>query len=177
MLKFIALAVVAVLATVLIAAANRPDTFVVQRSTRIAAAPDKVFAQINDLQRFNAWNPFNKKDPAVKGSYTGPAAGPGATYEFAGNKDVGRGRLAIESSTPSSHVQMKLDMLDPFEAHNTVAFTLAPADGGGTDVTWAMQGPLPYMAKIVHLFFNMDRMVGRDFEAGLADLKALAERG
>ncbi|MGA0609744.1 SRPBCC family protein [Caldimonas sp. KR1-144] len=175
MLKFIALAVVAALAAVLIAAATRPDTFVVQRKTHIAAAPDKVFAQINDLQRFNAWNPFNKKDPAVQGRYSGPAAGPGATYEFAGNKDVGRGRLAIAQSTPSSSVQMKLDMLDPFEAHNDVHFTLAPA-AGGTEVTWAMQGPLPYVAKIAHLFFDMDRMVGRDFEAGLADLKAQAER-
>jgi len=175
MIKFIALAVVAVLAAVLIAAATRPDTFVVQRSTRIAAAPDKVFAQINDLQRFNAWNPYNKKDPAMKGRYSGPAAGPGASFDFAGNKDVGRGRVAIAASTPSSNVRMTLDMFEPFEAHNTVDFTIAAADGG-SEVTWAMQGPLPYVAKIVHLFFNMDRMVGRDFEAGLADLKAQAER-
>lgn len=176
MLKLIALVVVAAISAVLITAATKPDTFVVQRKTHIAATPEQVYAQINDLQRFNAWNPYNKKDPAIQGRYRGPAAGPGATYEFQGNKDVGRGRLAIAAATPASLVRMKLDMLDPFEAHNDVSFTLAPS-AGGTEVTWAMQGPLPYVAKIAHLFFDMDRMVGRDFEAGLADLKAQAERG
>lgn len=175
MFKILALVVIAALSAVMIAAATRPDTFVVQRSTRVAAAPEQVFALINDLQRFNSWNPFNKKDPQVKGRYVGPASGPGAAYEFEGNKDVGRGRIEIADAKPASAVTMKLDMLEPFEAHNTVQFTLTPAEGG-TEVTWAMQGPLPYVAKIVHLFFNMDRMVGHDFEAGLADLKTLAER-
>lgn len=152
----------------------RPDSFRVQRTASIQAPPEKIFSHINDLRGFNAWNPYEKKDATPKGSYGEVAIGQGATYEFHG-KDVGRGRLEIIDSRPASEVRMKLDMLEPFEAHNIVELTLRP-DGEATRVTWAIQGPVPYLAKIAHLFFDMDRMIGQDFERGLADLKALAER-
>ena len=141
-----------------------------------AAPPEKIHALINDLHRFNTWNPYEKKDPNIKGVYAGPARGPGAAYEFEGNKDVGKGRLRIVDSKAPNKVTMQLDMLEPFEGHNLVEFTVLPR-GDATEVTWAMQGASPFIAKLVGVFVDMDRMIGRDFEAGLADLKALAERG
>ena len=175
MIKTIALIAVAALGALLIFAATRPDTFSVQRSASIKAPPDKVHGLINDMRVFNTWNPYNLKDPNVRGEYQGPQAGPGAIYHFSGNKDVGKGSIAIVDTAPSK-VTMKLDMIEPFEGHNVVEFVLAPK-GDTTEVTWAMHGPSPYIAKLVGLFMNMDRMIGRDFEAGLANLKTRAERG
>ena len=174
MLKLIAIAAVVLVGGVLIAAALRPDSFRVQRSASIHAAPEQIFPLINDLRRFNTWNPFDKKDPNLKGSYSGAASGTGAAYAFAGNKTVGRGALEIIDSEPPSEVRMRLDMLAPFEAHNVVEFTLRP-QGEATRVTWAMDGRVPYFAKIIHLFFDMDGMIGKDFENGLAELKAIVE--
>jgi len=174
MLKLIAIAVVLVVSAVLVAAATRPDTFRVQRSASIQAPPEKIFPLINDLRRFNTWNPFEKKDPNLKGSYSGAASGTGAAYAFEGNKDVGRGAIEIIDSSPASEVRMRLDMLAPFEAHNIVEFTLRP-NGDTTRVTWAIQGPVPYFAKIFHMFCDMDSMIGKEFENGLAELKAIAE--
>lgn len=111
----------------------------------------------------------------MKKTRSGPAAGKGAVSEWDGNKDIGKGRMEIVESTPPSKVTMKLDMVEPFEAHNIIEFTLEPK-GDATNVTWAMRGQSPYMAKIVHMFFNMDNMVGKDFETGLATLKAMAEK-
>ncbi|UUZ71699.1 SRPBCC family protein [Polaromonas sp. P1(28)-8] len=175
MIKTLALIAVAAIGALLIFAATRPDTFRVQRSASIKAAPDRLYPLINDLRQFNTWNPYEKKDPAIKGSYRGPASGPGAGYDFQGNKDVGKGRIEIIESSPPGKVTMKLDMLEPFEGRNVVEFSLAPR-GEATEVTWAMHGPSPFVAKLVGVFLNMDRMIGRDFEAGLANLKARAER-
>ena len=174
MFKTIALAIIVALGALLIFAASRPDTFRVQRTATIKAPPDKVHPLINDMRVFNTWNPYNLKDPNIQGEYQGPQAGPGAVYRFAGNKDVGKGSIAIVDTAPT-RVTMKLDMIEPFEGHNIVEFTLAPK-GDATDVTWAMHGPSPFMAKLVGLFMNMDTMIGRDFEAGLANLKSRAER-
>lgn len=174
MIKTIALIAVAALGALLLFAATRPDTFRVQRSASIKAPPDKLHGLINDMKVFNTWNPYNLKDPNIKGEYQGPQAGPGAVYHFAGNKDVGKGSIAIVDSAPSK-VTMKLDMIEPFEGHNVVEFILAPK-GEATEVTWAMHGPSPYIGKVMGLVFNMDKMIGRDFEAGLANLKARAER-
>jgi hypothetical protein len=160
---------------VLIAAATRSDTFRVQRSASIKAAPDRIFPLINDLHRFNGWNPFERKDPNLKRSYSGAQSGKGAAYAFAGNGEVGRGTIEIIASAPASKVTMTLHMLEPFETRNTVDFILQPK-GDMTEVTWAMHGPVPYLAKIIHLFIDMDRMVGGEFEAGLASLKAIAEK-
>ncbi|TMH28754.1 MAG: polyketide cyclase [Betaproteobacteria bacterium] len=122
----------------------------------------------------NTWNPFDKKDPNVKGSYSGPANGPGAAYAFDG-KEVGTGTIRIVESSAPRKVTMQLDMQKPIEGHNTVEFTLTPR-GDATEVTWAMRGSSPYIAKLMGVFVNMDRMIGQHFETGLADLKSLAER-
>ncbi len=172
----IAIAVVAVcVAGVLAFAATKPDTFRVQRATSIKAPPEKIFPLLNDLHNFASWSPYEKKDPAMKRTHSGAPSGKGAVYEWAGDRNVGSGRLTIADSAPPSKVTLDLDMLTPLEAHNVVEFTLQPS-GDSTNVTWAMNGHLPFLAKIVHVFLNVDKMVGQDFEAGLANLKAVAER-
>ncbi len=199
MLKTILIVAASALALLLIYAATRPDTFRIERSTRIKAPPDKVFALINDMRSFNTWNPFEKKDPALKGSYSGAASGKGAAYAWQSDK-VGVGRMEIiDTAAPSqgnvalplsgipsgdgrrmssawgpSNVTMKLDFVKPLEAHNVAEFTLVP-EGETTQVTWAMHGPSPYLAKLMQVFFSMDKLVGKDFEDGLANLKTLAE--
>ena len=175
MLKKILIAVALLLAGLLLLPFTQPDTFTVQRSRQIQAPPEKLHALINDMRAFNRWNPYDKKDPAMQSSYSGPAAGPGARYAFKGNSEVGEGSLTITASTPQQ-VGMRLDMSAPMEAHNDITFTLAPK-AGGTEVTWAMRGDCPYIAKLMGLIFDMDAMIGRDFEAGLASLQQLAERG
>ena len=174
MIKVIVIVVV-LLAGVLIFAATKPDTFRVQRAIRIKAAPEKIYPFLNDLHNFGAWSPYEKKDPAMKRTFSGPASGKGAVYEWDGDKNVGKGRMEITDTAPPSNVKIKLDFVKPFEARNTVVFTLEPK-GDYTDMTWAMQGPVPYVAKIMHVFLDMDSMVGKDFEAGLANLKTVAEK-
>lgn len=175
MIKTILLVLVVAVAALLLYASTRPDTFAVERSTTIAAPADRLFPLINDLRAFNTWNPYARKDPAMQSRYSGPAAGGGAALDFHGNKDVGRGRITITGSKAPSEVTMQLDMFEPFEGHNTVVFTLAP-DGAGTRVTWAMHGPSAFITKLMGLFFNMDQMIGQDFESGLANLRQLAEK-
>ena len=142
MLKLIALGAAVLIGGVLIAASTRPDGFRVQRSASVKASPEKIFPLINDLKSFNAWNPFNKKDPNIKGSYSGAASGPSAAYAFEGNSEVGRGRIEITDSRPASEVRMSLHMLAPMEGRNVVEFTLRPREDS-TSVTWAIQGPMP----------------------------------
>jgi uncharacterized protein YndB with AHSA1/START domain len=175
MLKTVLLIVAAAIALLLIYASTRPDTFAVERSTTIAAPASKLFPLINDMRQFNTWNPYARKDPAMKAEYSGLAAGPGAVFDFQGNKDVGKGRISVTGATEPSLVTMQLDMWEPFEGHNTVNFILAP-DGAGTRVTWAMHGPSAFITKLMGIFFNMDQLIGKDFEAGLANLKQVAEK-
>lgn len=156
-------------------ASTKPDVFRFERSVTIAAAPDKIHPLINDMHRFNTWNPFNKKDPAMKTRYHGPAAGPGAAYDFDGNGDVGKGSIRIVEPSAPGNVSMQLDMLEPMKANNRIDFRLQP-EGAGTRVTWSMHGPTPLLAKVLHTLIDMDKMMGKEFDAGLADLKALAER-
>jgi hypothetical protein len=165
--------VVLVLAAILIYAAAKPDSFGVQRATAINAPAEKIFPLINDLHAHTSWSPF-EKDPNMKRTHSGAPQGKGAVYEWDGDRKVGSGRLAIADSTPSN-ITMILDMFKPFKAHNTVNFLLEP-QGGGTRVTWAMRGQQPYMAKLMSTFIDCDKMVGGQFEEGLAKLKALAER-
>ncbi len=174
MLKKIAIAVVVVIAGVLAYAATKPDTFRVQRAATIKAPPEKISAVLTDLRGWQAWSPWEKMDPALKRSYSGEVKGKGAVYAWEGNKEVGQGRMEITAAA-ATRVAIDLDFVKPFEAHNKVVFTLAPK-GDSTEVTWAMQGPLPYMAKVVHVFLDMDGMVGKQFETGLANLKALTEK-
>jgi hypothetical protein len=175
MVKIIALVVVVLLVALLIYAATKPDTFSVQRSASINAPPKKIFALINDFHSWGPWSPYEKKDPAMKRSFGTATSGKGAVYAWEGNKDVGQGRMEITESSPPTKVTMALDMLTPFEAHNIVVFTLHPK-GDATNVTWAMNGHTPYFAKVIHVFFDMDSMVGKDFETGLANLKTIAEK-
>ena len=175
MLKAIALVVVAAIAGVLIYAATLPDTFRIERSATIGAPPEKVYAYLNDFHRWTAWSPWEKKDPAMQRTHSGAPAGKGAVYAWDGNSEVGQGRMEIVESTEPARVQIQLDFLKPFEAHNTADCALAPA-AGGTQVTWAMHGPAPYLSKLMQVFVSMDRMVGPDFEAGLANLKRVAEQ-
>jgi uncharacterized protein YndB with AHSA1/START domain len=175
MIQIIVIIAVVLIAGVLIMAATKPDTFRVQRAASIKAPPEKVFTLINDFKAWSSWSPWEKKDRAMKRTYAATTGGKGATYAWEGNKDVGQGSMEIAESVLPSRIALKLDFLKPFEAHNTVEFTLEPK-GDTTNVTWAMQGPTPYFAKIIHVFINMDSMVGKDFETGLANLKAAAEK-
>ena len=175
MLKIIAIAVVVILAGVLIYAATRPDTFRIERSATIKAPPEKIFAQVNDLKAWTAWSPWEKIDPALKRSYSGSQGGKGAAYAWEGNKEVGSGRMEITDTVPASKITIKLDFLQPFEAHNTSEFAFA-RQGDATMVTWAMFGPSPYVSKLMGIFFNMDRMVGGQFEQGLINLKSITEK-
>lgn len=177
MLKIIGIiaAVLAVgIAGILVVAATRPDDFRVQRTASIKAPPEKIFPFINDFRQWPVWSPFEKVDPDMKRTYGATAVGPGATYAWDGDKNIGAGSMTMVDSSPQK-VIIKLDFMRPFEAHNVAEFTLVPA-GDSTNVTWSMHGPVPYFAKIIHMFINMDKMVGSQFAAGLADLKAAAEK-
>ncbi len=161
------------LATLLLIAAAKPDTFRVERTATVRAPAERVHALINDMRQFNTWNPYSRKDPAMRGRYEGPSSGPGAAYHFEGNRDVGKGSLRILETAPQK-VTLQLHMVEPFEGRNTVEFLLSP-HSGGTQVTWAMHGPAPYISRVMGTLFNLDRMIGQDFETGLAGLKQIAE--
>lgn len=169
-LIILALAIVAVL----ILASRKPDTFRVQRAATIDAPPEKIFALISDFHQWRAWSPWEERDPNLQRSFSGPASGRGAVYEWKGNKNVGAGRMEILDAPPPHRIVIKLDFIAPFEAHNTAEFTLSP-QGGSTHVTWLMHGPAPLMSKVMQVFMNMDDMIGKDFAAGLANLKRVAE--
>ncbi|HEX9325177.1 MAG TPA: SRPBCC family protein [Reyranella sp.] len=173
-LAIIGVVVVVVIAGILLYAATKPDSFRVQRIVLINAPSDKVFQLIDDFKAWPAWSPYEKKDPAMKRSYGAVTAGKGATYAWEGDKNVGQGSMEIVESGPRK-VLIKLDFLKPFEAHNMGEFILEPK-GDSTAVTWAIYGPSPFMSKVIGTFMNIDDMIGRDFEKGLADLKAVAEK-
>ena len=173
--KIIGIVIVALIAAVLIFAATKPDKFSVERAASIKAPPEKIFGLISDFQHWGAWSPWEKKDPAMKRTFGVATSGKGAMYAWEGNKDVGEGSMEIAESVPSSKITIKLDFLKPFEAHNLVDFTLEPK-GDATNVTWSMHGPMPYISKVISIFCSMDSMIGKDFEAGLANLKAIAEK-
>ena len=175
MIKKIALVIVGLIAGILLYATTRPDTFQVQRSAVIKAPPEKVFPLINDFKRWDAWSPWEKKDPAMKRTFSATTSGKGATYAWEGNREVGKGRMEITESTLPSTVALKLEFLEPFETQNAVRFTLEPK-GELTQVTWTMNGPMPYISKVITIFCDMDAMIGKDFETGLGNLKAAAEK-
>jgi carbon monoxide dehydrogenase subunit G len=174
MLKIIAIAVVVLVAAVLLFAATRPDNFSVQRTTSIKAPPEKIFALINDLHRWGSWSPWEKMDPEMKRTYSGAASGKGAVYAWQGNSKVGGGRMEISDTSPPSKITIRLDFVKPIEGHNTAEFTLEPK-GDFTNVTWTMYGPTSYIAKVMGIFVSMDKMIGKEFETGLANLKTVAE--
>jgi len=175
MLKTLLIAVVVVILGILAFAATRSDSFSVQRSTTIRAPADKVFALINDFHRWGEWSPWEKLDPALQRTFSGPAAGPGTVYEWTGNSKVGAGRMEVLKADPAAKVEIKLDFIKPFEGHNIAEFTLTPK-GDSTDVLWVMHGPAPFISKLMGVFVSMDTMIGKDFEAGLNNMKAVAEK-
>lgn len=175
MLRIVAIVAVVLVAGVLGLAAAGPDVFRVQRSASIKAPPEKVFAQINDLKAWASWSPYEKKDPAMKRTFGAVTAGKGAAYEWDGDKNVGKGRMEIIEAAQPSRIVIKLDFFEPFEAHNTAEFTM-DGKGDATTVTWAMYGPANFLSKLMGLFLNMDRMIGTDFETGLAHLKSITEK-
>jgi len=140
----------------------------------MAAPPATVFAQVNDFHKWEAWNPWAKIDPAMKETYEGAPAGVGAVYTWAGNNEVGTGRMTISESRPGELVRIKMEFLKPFAATHTAEFAFKP-EGDGTAVTWSMFGKNDFLAKAMCLFMDMDKMGGGMFEKGLADMKAVAE--
>lgn len=175
MLKIILILVVLALGGFLAFVATRPDSFRIERSTRIAAPAAEVHALINDFHQFNRWNPWRLKDPATVDLYGPSSTGPGARYGWE-SKELGVGSMEILESTPAQRVLLKLDFLKPFEAHNQAEFLLNTETDGSTTVRWAMYGPSNFMSKLMGVVIGMDKMVGPDFEAGLANLKKIAEK-
>ena len=168
----IGLAAVAVVLAVVVA--RQPSSFRVARSATISTPPEQVFAQVNDLHSWEAWSPWLKLDPAARTAYEGPPAGPGAAFTWSGNSNVGEGRMTITESRPPELVRLRLDFKRPFASTNTAEFTFAP-DGKHTVVTWSMSGEKNLFAKALHLFMDMDTMIGAKFDEGLAQMKAIAE--
>jgi uncharacterized protein YndB with AHSA1/START domain len=175
MLKMLLMGIAAALLGLLGYASTQPDTFVVERAVHIQAPPDKIYPYLADFRQWSAWSPWEKRDPAMQRRFSGAASGQGAVYVWEGNREVGSGRMEIRSARPVSSVDLQLDFLAPFEAHNTATFTLVPQNGA-TAVTWTLQGPMPFLSKVIGVFVSMDQMVGKDFEVGLANLKAAAEK-
>jgi Polyketide cyclase / dehydrase and lipid transport len=174
MFKIILIALAVIVAVFVVVVALQPAEFRVARSATMSAPAPVVFAQVNELRKWEAWNPWQKIDPAMKLTFAGPPAGNGASYSWVGNNQVGEGRLTITESRPSDLVRIKLEFLKPFAATNTAAFTFKP-EGNQTSVTWSMEGRNNFMAKAINLCMNMDKMVGAQFEKGLADMKSVVE--
>ena len=166
--------VVGLIVVICAIAATKPPTFRVARSAQINASADKIFPVINEFPRWANWSPYEKRDPNMKKTHSGSANGVGAIYEWDGNNKVGKGRMEILESSAPSKIIVKLDFEKPFVAHNTAEFTLQTVDGV-TTVTWAMNGDSPFMHKVMGLFIDMDKMIGNDFAAGLANLKSIIE--
>ena len=174
MLNWILIAVAVIVVVLVAVVALQPADFRVQRSALIAAPAQAVFAQVNDFHNWRAWSPWEKLDPELKRTYQGPQAGTGASYAWAGNKDVGEGRMTITESRPGERVLIDLQFIKPMAARNTTEFRFTP-EAGATAVTWTMSGQHNFMGKAFSLLMNIDRMVGGQFEQGLANMKALVE--
>ena len=168
----ISLAVIVIVFVVIVA--TRPSEYRVARTVTIAAPAPAVFAQVNDFHKWDAWNPWAKMDPAMKQTYEGASAGTGAVYTWIGNKEVGEGRMTLAESRPHELIRIDLEFLKPFAATSTAEFTFRPV-GDQTAVTWSMAGKVNVVAKVIHLFVDMDRMIGANFEKGLADMKSVVE--
>lgn len=170
LIKVVFVVAVALLAVVGFVA-TRPSDFTISRSRAVAAPPDVLHSYVNDFRKWVEWSPWEKRDPALKREYSGPPEGPSATYHWVGNSEVGEGRMTIIESTPGRSITIRLEFIKPWTATNTARFDFAPR-GTGTNVTWTMRGEKNFMAKAVGLLMDVDKMVGTDFERGLAGLDA-----
>lgn len=175
LLKRILFVFAAVIAVLLVVIAMQPSDFRVSRSVTMAAPQAAVFEQINDFHNWEAWSPWAKKDPNAKGTYEGPTSGVGSKFSWDGNSDVGAGSMTIVESEPTEHVGIKLDFIRPFAGTSDVDFTLQP-EGEGTHVTWTMAGKNNFIGKAIGLVIDCDKMIGGEYEKGLANLKAIVEK-
>jgi hypothetical protein len=171
----IAVILAVAVAVALILAATKPDRFSVRREITVQAPAERIFPLINDFHQWVTWSPWEHRDPALKRSYSGMESGKGAVYGWDGNNSVGSGRMEILESAAPSKIVIQLDFFKPFEGHNTAEFTMLP-QGDATHVSWLMHGPAPFMNKLMQVFMNLDTMIGKDFEIGLANLKSLTEK-
>jgi hypothetical protein len=173
LLKILIVLAVIIVVLVIVAALRRAD-FRVERSIVVSVPPAAAFAQVNDFHKWEDWSPWAKLDPAMKETYDGAPSGVGASYSWSGNKNVGTGRMTLTESRPVEWIRIKLEFLKPFAATNTAEFTFKP-NGNQTIVTWSMFGKSNLICRLMGLFMNMDKMIGSQFEKGLADLKAASE--
>jgi uncharacterized protein YndB with AHSA1/START domain len=160
--------------TVLVLAAGKPDTFRIERSQTMRATPERVLTEVDDFHHWARWSPWEKLEPTMQRTYSGAASGKGAVYAWEGKKEAGAGRMEIIEVKPAREVAIRLDFTAPFPASNVATFSFEPA-GDATKVTWAMTGPSPFVSKIMQVFVDMDKLLGKDFEAGLASMKATVE--
>jgi hypothetical protein len=171
----IAIILAIAIAIVLLLALTKPNSFAVQRAISIRAPAETIFPLINDFHQWVAWSPYENKDPAMKRTYSGAESGKGAVYAWDGNSNVGSGRMEILDASVPSKIVIKLDFFKPFEGHNTAEFTMLP-QGDATNLVWVMRGPAVFVSKVMQVFMNLDKMIGKDFEVGLANLKRLTEK-
>jgi hypothetical protein len=175
MAKKILLVLVAIVAAFALFVATRPANFRVSRSISVTAPPSALYAQVVDFHRWDAWSPWAKLDPAMKTTFSGPVAAPGSSYHWVGNDKVGEGRMSIVEAKPAERVAIRLEFIKPFAATNSTEFVFAPS-GGTTRTTWTLEGRHNFVGKAFAVFNDMDKMIGADFEKGLAQLKAVAEK-
>ena len=168
------IAIVVIVGGLAVVVATQPEEFKVSRTTSVKASPDVIFNQINDFHNWDKWSPWAKLDPNMKTTYSGPPAGVGSSYSWTGNDEVGEGKMTVIESRPSEQVKIDLDFIKPFAAKNLTEFSLKP-DGDTTQVTWVMTGKKNFATKAFCLVMDMDKMVGGDFEKGLAQMKTVVE--
>jgi uncharacterized protein YndB with AHSA1/START domain len=174
MLTKVLVSVVIIVAAFLGYVVMQPSDFRISREVKINTSAEIPFAKVNDLHKFDAWNPWSKLDPQAKQTFEGPTAGKGAVSSWEGNNEVGSGRMTITESQPNSLILMKLEMFKPFAATNNVEFSFKP-EGAQTTVSWIITGQANFISKIFCVFINRDKMIGKEFEKGLEQLKLIAE--
>jgi uncharacterized protein YndB with AHSA1/START domain len=166
--------IVAAIGSLFAVASRKPETFSVVRSTVINAPAERIFALINDFHLWASWSPFEKLDPAMNKTFSGPTSGAGASYAWTGNKKAGAGSMTISGDTPSSEVNIAMAFLKPFKSQSSVQFLIEPS-GAAHQVTWTMSGKNQLASKVMSVFVSMDKMIGKDFAEGLANLKREVE--
>ena len=172
---YVLIGIAALILLLVVVVSLRPAAFAITRTATMAAPPSAVFAEVNDFHKWDAWSPWAKLDPAMTQTYDGSSAGVGAGYAWKGNSKAGQGRMTITDSAPDRLIRISLEFLKPMKATNLTEFAFAP-EGGGTKVTWTMSGTTGFAGKLFGLLLNLDTMVGKDFEKGLASMKGVVER-